>query len=148
MAKKPKRVAVRKPAPRIDEITAYADAQSATFRAMCATLRVWIDSALPKATSKVWHGCPVWFIDDNPVVGCSTTAKSVNLMLWNGKAIDDHTLKPAGKYGAAQASFATPGDIDKRVLRGWLKKAGKNVFDSRTFFKTMREDRQSTRSIN
>jgi hypothetical protein len=29
----------------------------------------------------------VWFIDDNPVVGYSASAKSVNLLFWNGQAL-------------------------------------------------------------
>lgn len=128
-----------------DGISAYDDAQTAPFRAMCGTLRALIDSALPKATSKVWHGSPVWFIDDNPVVGYSTNAKSVNLLFWNGQALDDPAFKPVGKFGAAQAVFAAPDEIDPAAVRRWLKKAGANVFDSRAFFKQMREQREAKR---
>lgn len=126
-----------------DEISVYANAQALPFRAMCSTLRGLIDSALPEATSKVWHGSPVWFVDDNPVVGYSTSAKSVNLLFWNGQALDDPELRPVGKYGAAQAVFAGPEEIDRDVIRRWLRKAGANVFDSRAFFKKVREKRKT-----
>ena len=52
-----------------NQITAYSKAQTPAFQTICDLLRELIDTALPKATSKVWHGSPVWFIDDNPVVG-------------------------------------------------------------------------------
>jgi hypothetical protein len=124
-----------------DGIADYADAQASPFGAMCRTLRALIDAALPRATSKVWHGSPVWFVDDNPVVGYSVSKGTVNLLFWNGQALDVPDLQPVGKYGAAQAMFATPDDIDGDAIRCWLKKAGANVFDSKGFFKKMREKR-------
>ncbi len=57
------------PSSRGDPIAAYAKAQALPARTICDALRALIDAALPKATSKVWHGSPVWFLDENPVVG-------------------------------------------------------------------------------
>src|SRR5262245_17647086 len=88
-----------------DQIAAYAQAQPSALRTICELLRELIDAALPRATSKIWHGSPVWFIDDNPVVGYNATAKIVNLLFWNGQAFDEAGLKPVGKYRAAQATF-------------------------------------------
>src|SRR5262245_17779532 len=122
-----------------DEIAAYSRAQRPAFRSMCELLRKLIVAALPKATSKVWHGSPVWFIDANPVVGYNATAKSVNLLFWNGQAFDEADLEPVGKYGAAQAKFSDVAEIAPKVVRRWLKKAGSDVFDSRAFFKKLRE---------
>lgn len=122
-----------------DPITGYSAAQSPVFRTICDALRELIDTALPKATAKVWHGRPVWFIDDNPVVGYNATAKAVNLLFWNGQAFDEAALKPVGKYRAAQAVFADADELDTKVIRGWLKKAKADVFDSKAFFKKLRE---------
>lgn len=124
---------------RDDPIAAYSQAQPLAFRTMCDLLRELIDTALPKATSKVWHGSPVWFIDDNPVVGYNSSAKTVNLLFWNGQAIDEADLKPVGKYGAAQAIFGDVAEIDSKKVRDWLKKARSKVFDSRAFFKKLRQ---------
>src|SRR5574341_1483294 len=121
------------------QIAAYAQAQPSAFRAMCDRLRELIDTALPKATSKVWHGSPVWFLDDNPVVGYNATAKAVNLLFWNGQAFEEAGLKPVGKYQAAQAMFGAVAEIDPKVVRRWLKKAKSDVFDSNAFFKKLRE---------
>src|SRR5215813_12387941 len=122
-----------------NQITAYSKAQTLAFRTICDLLRELIDAALPKATSKVWHGSPVWFIDDNPVVGYNATAKSVNLLFWNGQAFDETGLKPVGKYRAAGAIFRDAAEVDPKVIRRWLKKAKSDVFDSKTFFKKLRE---------
>ena len=122
-----------------NQITAYSKAQTPAFRPICDLLRELIDTALPKATSKVWHGSPVWFIDDNPVVGYNATAKSVNLLFWNGQAFDEAGLKPVGKYRAAEAIFRDAAEVDPKVIRRWLKKAKSDVFDSKAFFKKLRE---------
>ncbi len=121
------------------QIAAYSQAQPFAFRTICDLLRELIDTALPKATSKVWHGSPVWFIDDNPVVGYNATAKTVNLLFWNGQAFAEAGLKPVGKYRAAQAIFADAAEIDPKVVRRWLKKAASNILDSKAFFKKLRE---------
>jgi hypothetical protein len=126
-----------------DQITAYSQAQPLAFRTICDRLRELIDTALPKATSKVWYGSPVWFIDDNPVVGYNATAKAVSLLFWNGQAFDEAGLKPVGKYQAAQAIFADAAKIDPNVVRRWLKKAESKVLDSSAFFKKLREAKKN-----
>jgi hypothetical protein len=122
----------------LDGIAAYSRNVSPAFRAICDALRELIDAALPAATSKVWHGSPVWFIDDNPVVGYSVKKSAVSLMFWNGQALDEPELKPVGKYYAAQALFVDVNEVHPSVVRRWLKKAKSNVFDSRGFFKKRR----------
>ena len=72
-----------------DQIAAYSQAQLLAFRTICDLLRALITAAIPKATSKVWRGSPAWFIDENPVVGYNATAKTVNLLFWNGQAFDE-----------------------------------------------------------
>jgi hypothetical protein len=129
-----------KPDPGFDnQIAAYSEVQSPPFRGMCDALRELIDKAIPKATARVWHGSPVWFIDDNPVVGYNVTAKSVNLLFWNGQSFDEAGLKPVGKQRAGQAKFVDAAEIDPKVIRRWLKKAKSDVFDSKSFFKGLRE---------
>jgi hypothetical protein len=122
-----------------DQVAAYSQAQSLASRKACDLLRDLIDKALPKASSKVWHGSPVWFIDDNPVVGYSATAKTINLLFWNGQAFDEADLEPVGKYGAAQAKFGDVAEIDSALIRRWLRKAKSDVLDSKALFRKLRE---------
>lgn len=133
----------RKPAAKVapsdDPIGAYSQAQPLAFQTICDVLRELITAAMPKATCKVWHGSPVWFIDENPVVGYNATAKSVNLLFWNGQAFDEPDLKTVGKHRAAQAVLHDAAAIDRAAIRRWLKKAKADVFDSQAFFKKLRE---------
>ena len=74
-----------------DQIVASSKAQLLPLRTICDVLRELIDTALSKATSKVWHGSPVWFINDNPVVGYNATAKTVNLLFCGRRKRDRST---------------------------------------------------------
>ena len=113
-----------------DPIAAYSARLPAGNKAICAQLRKEIDSALPDTVSKVWHGAPVWFVGETPVVGYSKTAKGdVSLLFWNGQAFDDPALRPIGKFQAAEARFEDAKQIDAKSLRRWLKHAGTKLWD-------------------
>lgn len=120
-------------------IAAYSRAQTPALRQICERLREWIEAEIPNASSKVWHGSPVWFVGENPVVGYSTSAKVVKLLFWNGQAFAEPDLQPVGKYGAAQAVLSDAGQLDAKAIRRWLKKARTDVFDSKAFFKKLRD---------
>jgi hypothetical protein len=127
------------------QITAYSKAQPLAFRTICDLLRGFIDAAIPNATSKIWHGSPVWFIGENPVVGFNATKKSVNMLFWNGQAFGEPALKPVGKYGAAQATFNGADEINSNDVRRWLTKARSDVFDSKAFFQKLRMSKRNDR---
>jgi hypothetical protein len=95
-----------------DPVAAYAKELPHTLQTMCGLLRELIDESLPKATSKIWHGSPVWFIGDNPVVGYNATKTTVKLLFWNGQAFDEAGLKAVGKNRAAQAVFTDAAQLN------------------------------------
>jgi hypothetical protein len=129
-----------------DPIATYTADLSPALSTICITLRGLIDAALPKATSKIWHGGPVWFDGENPVVGYDARTKGVTVLFWNGMAFDEPDLKPVGIHGAAAATFTDVSEIDPKTVRRWLKKARENVFDSVGYFKKLREKRK-TRTV-
>lgn len=111
-------------------VAAYGRAQSPELAAICRLLRKEIEAALPKASAKIYHSSPVWFIGENAVVGFSVNSKKqVNLLFWNGQALDEPGLKAVGKYKAAQVQFGDKSEIDRKKLKKWLKKAGKDIWD-------------------
>jgi uncharacterized protein YdhG (YjbR/CyaY superfamily) len=118
-----------------DAIAQYASTQSAEHTLICQGLRREIEAVLPKATSKIWHAMPVWFVGENPVVGYKATAKHVNLLFWNGQSFGEPALQAAGKFKAAQIQFTDESQIDVKALRRWLKKAGTDIWD----FKAIRK---------
>lgn len=124
-------------------IAAYVSAQKPALAAICRLLRKEIDATLPMAGAMIYHAIPVWFIAGNPVVGFSVTAKKqVNLLFWNGQALDESDLKAVGKFKAAQVQFGDIEEIDKKKLKQWLKKAGKDIWD----YAGMRKKKLSARS--
>ena len=132
--------AKKRPVVSTDAIASYDEKQTAEHAAICHALRAQIDAVLLKATSKVWHGSPVWFVGENPVVGYNVTAKKgVNLLFWNGQSFCEPDLKPAGTGGkAAQIQFTDVAQIKNTLLRKWLKRAGTDVFDSHGYFLAQR----------
>lgn len=113
-----------------DPVVAYINAQKPGLAAVCRVLSKEIDAALPQAGAKIYHSMPVWFIAGNAVVGFSVTAKNqVNLLFWNGKAFKEPELRAVGKFKAAQVQYAGVEEIDKKKLKKWLKKAGKEIWD-------------------
>ena len=113
-----------------DAIAAYTAALAPGHAAVCQQLRAEIDKALPKATSKLWHGHPVWFIDDPPVTGFNLTAKKgVSLLFWSGQLIEEPLLIALGKFNAAQIQYNDVSEIDAKALRRWLKKCSTIIWD-------------------
>jgi len=141
MSSRPSPKSTPRPHGGADPIAAWCRAQPPVLRDICTTLHALITTALPKATSKVWHGSPVWFVGDNPVVGYSAKAKAISLLFWNGQAFEEPELKPVGKHGAAEAVFRDADELDAPAIRRWLKKAGTDVLDSKAYFRKLRERR-------
>lgn len=104
-------------------IADYNGAQVAESREICDQLAAIIDKALPKADSKVWHGGPVWFLQENPIVGYWVRKKHVQLLFWSGQSFDEAGLAVEGKFKAAQATYTEVSQIDAAALKRWLRKA-------------------------
>jgi len=113
-----------------ETIASYISAQKPGLATVCRLLRKEIDAALPMAGAMIYHAIPVWFIAGNPVVGFSVNAKKkVNVLFWNGQAFKEPDLEAVGKFRAAQIQFRDVEEIDKKKLKKWLRKAGKDIWD-------------------
>ena len=111
-------------------VAAYEKSLKLDQRAVCVALRKSIDAAMPKATSKVWHGSPVWFIGENPVVGYTARSTGVALLFWNGQAFGEPILESVGSFHAAQISYRSVSDLDRKPLARWLRKAKSDIWDA------------------
>ena len=117
------------------EIHDYNARLEQSERAICDLLAEQIHDGLPEAEAKVWHAHPVWFLDGNPVVGYSKLKGAVRLLFWSGQSFDEPGLRPEGKFKAAEARYATPGDVDVALLRHWLGKARDIQWDYKNIVK-------------
>lgn len=101
----------------------YNQALEPTDRALCKLLAEHIDRSLPEAKNKIWHAHPVWFLDENPVVGYSKLKDCIRLLFWSGQSFKVKGLKKEGSFKAAEARYTVVDQIDTVKLGRWLAEA-------------------------
>lgn len=104
------------------EIEKYNALQPASVQTICNRLMDAINSQLTTAESKVWHGSPVWFLDGNPIVGYSKRKSNLQLLFWSGASFED-SLRPVGKFKAAEVRYHDVDEINLEDLTRWLQKS-------------------------
>jgi uncharacterized protein YdhG (YjbR/CyaY superfamily) len=119
-------------------IEEYNSALTGDQAAIAERLRAEIDAKLPQATSKLWHGAPVWFIGKNPVVGYSTKKVGMYLLFWNGINFGEEQLSKVGNFCAAEKRYASVDEINSDDLHRWLKLSSELVWDSVAFMRERR----------
>ena len=106
------------------DIQQYHNQQSPSDKAICETLKQLIDTHLPEAESKIWHGHPVWFLEGNPITGYSKEKAGIRLIFWSGADFDEEGLKPGtGKFKDASIWYTSSDQIDTSALKIWLEKS-------------------------
>lgn len=102
----------------------YNMRQGAEHKEVCDLLAQEIDKALADAVNKIWHAHPVWFLDENPIVGYSRQKPGIRLMFWSGADFEEEKLNVVGKkFKDASVFFNDVSEVPRRDLRRWLKKA-------------------------
>jgi hypothetical protein len=114
----------------MDEIANYHKSFSPQQVKVMKMLREELDTVLGQQHAKLWHGAPVWFVGQNPVAGYSVNSRGVCLLFWNGRAFKEDSLHPVGKFFAAELRFTDASEIRVTKLRGLIKQAKANVWDS------------------
>lgn len=118
------------------EIAAYHNAQSAEDRLICEKLERIISKFLPEANAKVWHRHPVWFLDDNPIVGYSRQKLGIRLMFWSGASFEEDGLNVLGeKFKDASIFYTGVVQIDEKDLQRCLQKAREIQWDYKNIYK-------------
>jgi hypothetical protein len=118
------------------DIQKYHARQSDTDKAICDRLEAEITKGLRGAEGKVWHGHPVWFLDDNPIVGYSRQKAGIRLMFWSGADFDEPGLDVVGgKFKDASRFYTDAAEIKASVLKRWLTKARKIQWDYKNLVK-------------
>lgn len=120
----------------MSEISQYNKSQSAPHAAVCEQLELIINKNLPKAESKLWHGHPVWFLDDNPIVGYSKQKPGIRLMFWSGVDFEEDQLSVLGKkFKDASIFYNDASEISAKDLKRWLKKSREIQWDYKNIVK-------------
>lgn len=106
------------------DVRAFNDSQSPMDKEVCDKLASVISRHLPEAVNKIWHRHPVWFLNDNPIVGYSKLKAGIRLMFWSGASFDETDLKPGtGKFKDASKLYSHPDQINMEDLTRWIAKS-------------------------
>lgn len=105
------------------DITSYIDLLSLEDQTICKVLSEQINTHLTNSTSKLRHGHPVWFLNDNPIVWYSKQKRGVILLFRSGQSFDEPDLKPEWKFKAAEIVYTHSNQIIISDLVRWLEKA-------------------------
>ncbi len=118
------------------DIQAYNNSQSAEDKLICDILAEQINLQLPEAENKIWHAHPVWFLEENPIVGYSKQKKGIRLMFWSGKSFEENKLNVLGvKFQDASIFYNSVNEIDSTDLKIWLQKAKEIQWDYKNIVK-------------
>ena len=113
----------------------YRRSLPAADRRIARLLSDEITAALPDAEHKVWHGHPVWFLDGNPIVGCSKLKDSVRLLFWSGQSFTTPGLAVEGSFKAAEVRYTDVAQVKVTPLRRWLREARTIQWDYKNIVK-------------
>lgn len=118
------------------DIQAYNNSQSAEDKLICDILAEQINLQLPEAENKIWHAHPVWFLEENPIVGYSKQKKGIRLLFWSGKSFEETKLNVLGtKFQDASIFYNSVNEIDITDLKTWLQKAKEIQWDYKNIVK-------------
>ena len=118
------------------EISEYNNSQSAEDQLICKILEEQINLHLTEAENKIWHAHPIWFLEENPIVGYSKQKKGIRLMFWSGQSFDENKLNVlGGKFQDASIFYNSIDEIDTTDLKIWLQKAMEIQWDYKNIVK-------------
>lgn len=117
------------------EITNYNSSLEIADKEICDVLFSEITKHLPEANCKIWHAHPVWFINENPIVGYSKLKDSVRLLFWSGQSFNEEELTNEGKFKAAEKRYTNIKQIKKAELKRWLLKSKDIQWDYKNLVK-------------
>ena len=118
------------------EIKAYNDNQSSNDKEICDRLATIIGTEFAEAECKIWHAHPVWFLNENPIVGYSRQKAGIRLMFWSGADFEEEDLKVRGKkFKDASVFYNNFSEITAKDLKRWLKKSREIQWDYKNIVK-------------
>ncbi len=120
----------------ISEIKIYNEKQEPEYKDICNLLTLIINRELKEAESKMWHSHPVWFLNENPIVGYSKEKKGIRLMFWSGADFGEEALHYKGaKFKDASIFYNSVSEIIKKDLKRWLQKSQEIQWDYKNIVK-------------
>jgi hypothetical protein len=104
----------------------YIEAVPEPLRGAAAAARAVIDAELGEGI--IWHGHPVWMLDEKPVALLKAYTAFVTFGLFQGQRVDDASgrLQPAARR-MASVRLRAVADVDEALFTGWIREAQSHV---------------------
>lgn len=103
---------------------------------ICEVLATEIYKFIDNGEDKLWHAHPVWFINNNPIVGYSKQKSGIRFMFWSGLDFNEEALDVRGKkFKDASIFFSNRNEIVLEDLHRWLKKSIEIQWDYKNLVK-------------
>ena len=119
-----------------EEIKAYHQKLNDDDQKICHLLYQHICREITTSEHKIWHGHPVWFINENPTVGYSKQKAGIRLMFWSGADFEEDGLSVRGaKFKDASIFYTSVEDLDIDELKRWLEKSKQIQWDYKNIVK-------------
>ncbi len=116
-------------------IKSYNKTQSKEDKKICDLLYKVINSSLPEAENKIWHAHPVWFLNENPIVGYHKLKDCIRILFWSGQSFKEEGLHVEGSFKAAEARYTSVKEVKLKDLKRWLKKSKTIQWDYKNIVK-------------
>lgn len=118
------------------DIQRFNNSQVDTETDICNRLASIIYKQMPESESKIWHRHPVWFLDENPIVGYSKLKAGIRLMFWSGASFEEEKLQiGTGKFKDASILYTSIEQIDQDELKRWIEKGKQIQWDYKNIYK-------------
>ncbi|MBT8232902.1 MAG: DUF1801 domain-containing protein [Bacteroidia bacterium] len=118
------------------EIKSYNERQIGEDKLICYRLGLILSKLLSDAENKIWHKHPVWFLDENPIVGYSKLKTGIRLMFWSGASFEEDKLKiGTGKFKDASILYSSIEQIEDNEIIKWVEKGREIQWDYKNIYK-------------
>jgi len=107
----------------MDQFEEYNNQFEGSLKVICIKLIDLINQKMKNATSKMYHGVPVWFIEENPIVGYSKKKNGIALLFWSGQSFSNKGLSPIGNFKAAEKVYTKIEETNESEINKWLDEA-------------------------
>lgn len=113
----------------MDQISNYNNSLELNHKNISDKLRFIIDKQIKNSQSKLYHGSPVWFINDSPIVGYSLKKGKIALLFWSGQSFKESGLTPVGKFKAAEILLSDLSETTENKINTWLEESKQIIWD-------------------
>jgi len=118
------------------EIQKFNDSQVDAEMDICNQLASIINKQMPESEGKIWHRHPVWFLNENPIVGYSKLKAGIRLMFWSGASFEEEKLQiGTGKFKDASILYTSIEQINQDDIKRWIEKGKQIQWDYKNIYK-------------